>query len=85
MEAVIVGAILWSAWRRSGFLRRQWGPGSVLWAHGRPRSHGLRRRLRRAARPRLGNLERLLRPAAGRSAAGITLPLKLLGWRLADG
>ncbi len=31
VEAVIVGAILWSAWRRSGFLRRQWGPGSVLW------------------------------------------------------
>lgn len=30
VEAVIVGVTLWSAWRRSGFLRRQWDAGSGL-------------------------------------------------------
>ncbi|MGW1292447.1 hypothetical protein [Streptomyces sp. NPDC002533] len=30
VEAVIVGATLWSAWRRSGFLRRQWNSGGGL-------------------------------------------------------
>ncbi|NEB41076.1 DUF1345 domain-containing protein [Streptomyces sp. SID14515] len=28
MEAVILGAALWSYWRRSGFLRRQWEAGN---------------------------------------------------------
>ncbi|MFE7338286.1 hypothetical protein [Streptomyces griseus] len=30
VEAVIVGVTLWSTWRRSGFLRRQWDAGSGL-------------------------------------------------------
>ncbi|WP_103512096.1 hypothetical protein [Streptomyces sp. SM13] len=30
VEAVILGAALWSYWRRSGFLRRQWDAGSGL-------------------------------------------------------
>ncbi|MFD5200255.1 hypothetical protein ACFWM7_08850 [Streptomyces sp. NPDC058375] len=28
VETVIVGVALWSTWRRSGFLRRQWDAGS---------------------------------------------------------
>ncbi|MFF0566383.1 hypothetical protein ACFYT7_01855 [Streptomyces sp. NPDC004041] len=30
VQAVIAGVALWSAWRRSGFLRRQWDAGSGL-------------------------------------------------------